>query len=70
MDECINTFGDAYIFTILDANWGFLKVPVVKEDVAKNAFTTHNGLDKFTRIPFGLTNASATFQRALSSTTS
>lgn len=65
MDECIDSFGDANIFTTLDANCGFWQVPVAKEDIPKTAFVTHNGLFEFRRMPFGLTNAPATFQRAL-----
>jgi hypothetical protein len=33
MDECIDSLGDAHIFTTLDCNSGYWKIPVAPEDV-------------------------------------
>ena len=65
MDECIDSLGDANIFTTLDCNSGYWQIPVSPEDRDKTAFTCHSGLYRYKRMPFGLTNAPATFQRTL-----
>jgi transposase InsO family protein len=63
MDECIDSLGDATIFSTLDCNSGYWQIPVHPEDRDKTTFTSHEGLYRFLRMPFGLTNAPATFQR-------
>ena len=65
MDECIDSLGEANIFSTLDCNAGYWQVPVRKSDRHKTTFTCHAGTFQYIRMPFGLTNAPATFQRAL-----
>ena len=65
IDECIDSFGDAAVFTTLDSNSGYWQIPVAPEDCDKTAFTTHMGTFRHLRMPFGLKGAPATFQRAL-----
>jgi Reverse transcriptase (RNA-dependent DNA polymerase) len=65
MDECIDSLGDAVVFTNLDCNSGYWKIPVHPGDRGKTTFTSHYGTYRFLWLPFGLRNAPATFQRAI-----
>ena len=62
MDECIDTLGDATIFTTLNAYSGYWQMNVAKEDRDNTAFVFHAGLYQCIRMPFGLTNAPETFE--------
>lgn len=61
MDECIDFMGEANVFSMLDSNAGYWKIPVALEDQDKTIFTCHEGTFMYARLPFGLTNAPATF---------
>ena len=53
------------MMSMLDGFSGYNQVLVNKEDQHKTTFTTTWGTYKFLRMPFGLLNVGATFQRAV-----
>jgi hypothetical protein len=65
MDECLDSLGDATIFSTLDCNSVYSQILMKEEDRNKTAFVTHCGIHRFKRMPFGLCNAPGAFQKAL-----
>ncbi|KAJ9506119.1 hypothetical protein QJQ45_002440 [Haematococcus lacustris] len=64
-EEMFARVGSARWFSKLDMRSGFLQIPVHPDDQLKTAFWARNRLYCYTRMPFGLKNASAEYQRVM-----
>jgi len=64
----LRRFKGAKYFSVPGAASGFHGVPLPEESVEKTTFITRFGLHECTRMPFGLVNSPATYQRLVSLT--
>ena len=65
IDQSLSKLGDAKFFTTLDLGSAFWQVPLRKQGRQKTGFACELGLFQWKGMPFGLCNATATFQRLL-----
>ena len=65
IDESLSRLGKAKIYASIDLVWAFWQIPVQKVDRHTTAFASELGLLEWRRMPFGMCNDLATFQRAI-----
>ena len=57
---------EAKVFSVLDAESGFHQIPLAMDSRPYTTFTSHCGLYRFKRLPFGISSAPEIFQRVVS----
>ena len=68
LDDVWDAIGEANAsyFTVLDLASGFWQIPLHAETKHKSSFITQQGQYQWNRLPFGLSNATTTFQMTMS----
>ena len=65
IQDFFDQVGGSKIFSTLDLKAGYWQIKVDPRSVDKTAFRCHRGLFEFLRMPFGLCDAPAVFQRTM-----
>ena len=65
LEEILERVGNSRVISKLDLCKGFYQIEVEESSMEKTAFVIPFGKFQFTRMPFGLKNAPAVFQRAI-----
>ena len=65
VDDCVDRIGSATFLSKFDLLKGYWQVPLTKRAKEVSAFVIPDGLFQYLRMPFGLRNAGATFQRLM-----
>ena len=68
IDDVIERLNGSTIFSKLDLRSGYFQVPLAEGERDKTAFITNDGLWHFNRLPQGLKNSPAVFQRLMNQT--
>ena len=64
-EDCLDAVAGSTIFSTMDITSAYHQIPVSEKDIPKTAFVTKYGLFEYVTMPFGLCNATATFQRLM-----
>nr|GEX60764.1 reverse transcriptase domain-containing protein [Tanacetum cinerariifolium] len=65
MDQMLEKLAENEFYCFLDGFLGYFQIPIDPQDQEKTTFTCPYGTFAYRRIPFGLCNASGTFQRCM-----
>lgn len=66
IEEILDSLSGATLFSVMDMKSGYYQVEIEEVHKCKTAFTVGPlGFFKFNRMPFGITNAPATYQRLM-----
>ena len=68
IDDILDKMGKSKFFSAFDMSAGFHQIPMKEECKKYTAFSTSQGHFEYNRMPFGLKNAPATFQRMMDRT--
>jgi hypothetical protein len=66
VDQIVDDCAGSEIFSLMDGFSGYNQINIAPEDQHKTAFICPWGTFAYRKLPFGLKNAGATFQRAMS----
>ena len=65
IDDIFDQVAGSVAYSTLDLKAGYHELPVATQDVEKTAFHCHRGLFEFLKMPFGVANGPAVFQRTM-----
>ena len=68
IQDLLDKLGGSTIFSKLDLKKAFHQIPIAEKDIHKTAVITSFGLYEYCKMPFGLKNCSAVFQRFMDTT--